>query len=184
MGLAFALPLLAFSQNAPKSEFPRMDKSPLDVSYYPADYPMLKNRNPDIAPLSARLLYSRPEANNRPIFGELIPYGKVWRVGANENTEVEFYKPVTINNKKVKEGKYSIFALVEKDYWEIIINSDLHSWGAFSYKPEHDVVRVKVPVQATDQHIENLCAYFKEENGQVTLNFAWEKTKVSLPIKF
>lgn len=182
--LFISLPVLAFSQGAPRSEFPRVDKSPLDVSYYPVDYPTARGRNANIGPVAARIIYSRPSAGDRIIFGDIVPYGKVWRLGANENTELELFKPATIGNKTLKEGKYSVFALVEKDQWEIIISSDLHYWGSFSYKPENDVVRVKIPVQNIDEKVDNFSAYFKEENGNVTLNFAWDKVKASLPIKF
>lgn len=182
--ILITLPVSIFAQSGARSEYPSLDKSPLDVSYYPVAYPTAKGRNPNIGPLAARIIYSRPASNNRPIFGELIPFGKVWRTGANENTELELFLPATIGDKKIKEGKYSVFVLVEKDSWEIILNKDLHNWGAFSYKSENDVVRVKVPVKATTEKVENFAAYFKEENGVVTLNFAWENTQAALPIKF
>ncbi len=179
------LPLICFAQSGgPRSEFPAVDKSPLDVSYYPVNYPTMKNRNADIGPLAARVIYSRPEAKNRPIFGELIPYGKVWRLGANENTEVEFFKAAKVDGQSIKPGRYSLFALVEKDSWTIIFNKDLDSWGAFSYNEANDVLRVKIPVEQIDEHVENLAIYFKDDNGKASLNFAWEKTKVSLPVQF
>src|SRR4051794_25914645 len=93
----------AFAQ-ADSSSVPALDKSPMDMSYFPANYPLLKisDKAPDVP--SARVIYGRPQKSGRPIFGDLVEYGKVWRLGANEATEIEFYKDVTIDNKKMKKG--------------------------------------------------------------------------------
>src|SRR5882762_615296 len=80
---------------------PPIDKSPMDMSYYPVDYPVLKISDKVTEPPVARIIYGRPQKNGRVIFGGLVEYGKVWRLGANEATEIEFYKDVTINNKKI-----------------------------------------------------------------------------------
>src|SRR5213076_3130166 len=84
-----------------QSRFPLMDKSPMDMSYYPVNYPILRIQDKATEPLVARLVYSRPQRNGRNVFGELLEYNKVWRLGANEATEIEFYKDVLINNKVV-----------------------------------------------------------------------------------
>src|SRR3989337_2091062 len=74
------------------ASLPPVDKSPLDICYYPNNYPVLKIQNKATEPLAARILYSRPQKNGRPVYGELVEYGKVWRLGANEATELELYK--------------------------------------------------------------------------------------------
>ena len=79
---------------AQQSNLPPVDKSPVDISYYPANYPVLKIQDKITEPLAARVIYSRPKKEGRVIFGELVEYGKVWRLGANEATEIEFFKPV------------------------------------------------------------------------------------------
>ncbi|HKZ67409.1 MAG TPA: DUF2911 domain-containing protein, partial [Chitinophagaceae bacterium] len=77
-----------------QSSLPPVDKSPLDVCYYPFRYPNLKAQDKITEPLTARVIYSRPKKEGRTVFGGLIEYGKLWRLGANEATEIEFYKPV------------------------------------------------------------------------------------------
>ena len=84
------------------NKLPALDKSPMDMSYYPANYPLLKIQDKVTEPLVMRLVYSRPQLNGRKIFGELQEFGTVWRLGANEATEIEFFKEVKVNNKKIK----------------------------------------------------------------------------------
>ena len=79
----------------------------MDMSYYPNRYPVLKIQDKVTEPLVARVIYSRPQKNGRVIFGELIDYGKVWRLGANEATEIEFFTDVKINEIKIKKGRYT-----------------------------------------------------------------------------
>src|SRR4051812_26385606 len=79
-----------------------MDKSPMDMCYFPVDYPVLKIQDKTPGPLIVRAIYSRPQKNGRRLFGELVEYGKVWRLGANEATELEFFQDVKIDSKKIK----------------------------------------------------------------------------------
>src|SRR5215213_9902757 len=83
----------------PASKVPALDKSPMDMSYFPSDYPILKTQNKATASPVARVVYSRPQKDNRVIFGNLVEYNKVWRLGANEATEIEFFKDVSIAGK-------------------------------------------------------------------------------------
>ena len=104
----FVLSLL-FLTNAkaqPAALIPSIDKSPMDMCTYPTGYPLLKIQDKITEPLAARIIYSRPQKNNREIFGGLVEYNSVWRFGANENTEIEFFKDVTINRTKIKKGRY------------------------------------------------------------------------------
>ena len=107
-----------------QTNLPPVDKSPMDMSYYPNGYPVLKIQDKITGPLVARVIYSRPQKNGRVIFGELMEYGKVWRLGANEATEIEFYREVKINNKKVKKGRYTMYAIPYADIWTFIINKE------------------------------------------------------------
>ena len=98
--------LLITSMALAQSRFPAMDKSPMDMSYYPVNYPILRIQpNKTIEPLIARVIYSRPQKSGRKVFGELVEDGKVWRLGANEATEIEFFREVKIGNKKIKKEK-------------------------------------------------------------------------------
>src|SRR5215831_6151218 len=93
----FLLTSLCFCHAQSDNSLPALDKSPMDMSYYPDNYPVLKIQDKVTEPLLARVIYSRPQKNGRIIFGDLVEYGKVWRMGANEATEIEFYKNVQIN---------------------------------------------------------------------------------------
>ena len=169
----------SFSQS---SKLPEVDKSPLDVSYYPNNYPILKIQNKATEPLVARVLYSRPQKQGRKIFGELVEYGNVWRLGANEATEIEFYKDVKIGGKKVTKGRYTLYAIVSENIWTMILNKDTDTWGAFKYDSKKDVLRTDVPVQKTDDVAESMSMYFEKATNGISLIMAWEQVKVALPI--
>jgi hypothetical protein len=174
--------LLAFSIAFSQAKAPATDKSPMDASYYPSNYPVLKIQDKATEPLVARVIYSRPLKNNRVVFGELLEYGKVWRMGANEATEIEFFTNVKINNVKVKKGRYTMYAIPEADKWTIIINSDLDTWGSFKYDEKKDVVRMTVPVQKQTTASESFSMYFEKSTDGFLLNATWDDVKVSLPI--
>ena len=165
-----------------QSPVPTLDKSPMDLSSYPANYAGMLAQDKAVDPLVARIIYSRPQKNGRAIFGSLVEYNKVWRFGANENTEIEFFTNVTINNVKIKKGKYTVFAVPAEDKWTIIINKDLNHWGAYSYKETEDLLRADVPVQKTADAAESFYIYFEKATGGFTMNAGWDNVKVSLPI--
>jgi DUF2911 family protein len=173
----------------PANKLPEVDKSPMDMSYFPNDYPVLKIQNKVTEPVIARVIYSRPQKNDRLIFGGLVEFGKVWRLGANEATEIEFYKEVRIGGKKVAKGRYTLYAIAYPDTWTIIINKDTDTWGAFKYDEKKDLVRTTIPVQKNSEITEALAMTFEpilSSSGKATKNFsltiAWDSTKVSLPI--
>ena len=165
-----------------QGRFSPMDKSPMDASYYPATYPILKIQDKATEPLVARVIYSRPQKNGRVVFGELVEYGKVWRMGANEATEVDFYKDVRINGKKIKKGRYTVYALVNPDKWTVIFNSETDTWGAFKYDPKKDILRVDVPVQKNTEQVEALAIQFEKDNGGFSMVVAWDEILVRVPI--
>src|SRR5262245_50192037 len=104
------------AQNEP-AKLPPVDKSPMDIAYFPDNYPVLKIRDKAADQPVARLIYSRPQKAGRTIFGDLVEYGKVWRMGANEATEIEFYQHVKMGGKKIQKGRYTLYAIVEQDKW-------------------------------------------------------------------
>lgn len=177
---------IVFCLNTPllaQNKIPPVDQSPLDISYYPENYPALKAQKKTTEPLIARVIYSRPGMNGRKIFGTLIEYGKVWRLGANEATEIEFFKDVLINKIKVKKGRYSLYAIPNPNKWSIILNKEIDSWGAFLYDSTKDVVRIEAIPELTEQTIDPFTIYFEKNNLQnINLNIFWENTKVVLPI--
>jgi hypothetical protein len=163
---------------------PAVDRSPLDVSYYPHNYPVLKIQDKVTEPLVARVIYSRPQRAGRPIFGGLVKYGELWRLGANEATEIEFFRNVHIGNKKINKGRYTLYAIVNENNWTIIVNRETDTWGAFKYNAKKDVVRVNVPVSKSPLAIESLAMSFDKTITGCNLLIAWENVMVSVPMKF
>lgn len=161
---------------------PALDKSPMDMSTYPVGYNLMRIQDKATESLAARVIYSRPQKNNRVIFGELVEYNKVWRFGANENTEIEFFKDVKINGIKIKKGRYSLFAIPAPDKWTIIINKDLNTWGSFKYDMNLDAVRVNVPVQKNAEIAEAFYIYFEKTTTGFSMNAGWDNVKISLPV--
>ncbi|MEJ7912407.1 MAG: DUF2911 domain-containing protein, partial [Chitinophagaceae bacterium] len=167
---------------APTVKIPALDKSPMDMAYFPANFPVLKIQDKVSIPLAARVIYSRPQKNGRPVFGELVEYGKVWRLGANEATEIEFFKDVTIGNKKVLKGKYTVYALVNPADWTFILNKETDVWGAFKYDEKKDVVRLTVPVQKVVEPAEAFSILLDKSAIGMDLIVAWDDVKVALPV--
>ena len=162
---------------------PPLDKSPMDISYHPANFPLLKIQGKITEPLLARLIYSRPQLNGRKAFGELREYGKLWRLGANEATEIEFFKDARIEGKKVKKGRYTLYAIPNETQWTLIFNKDTDTWGDFKYDQTKDVLRTTAPVSKVDTN-EVLTMLFEKNGAGANLLFYWDDVKVTLPIVF
>lgn len=163
---------------------PPVDKSPLDISYYPANFPVLKIQDKITEPLTARVVYSRPQKAGRSIFGGLVKYGELWRLGANEATEIEFFKSVHLGKKKINKGRYTLYAIPNETTWTIIVNKETDTWGSFKYDVKKDVTRIEVAVQKTDTIVEYLSMYFEKSTGGFTLVIAWDNIKVAVPFTF
>ncbi len=172
---------ILFSGMVKAQSFRGLDKSPMDMAYYPDNF--AHDRKPEQKAI-VRVTYSRPEMKGREIFGKLVPYGKVWRTGANEATEIKFYQNVELAGKKVKAGTYSLFTIPAEKEWTIILNSDLDYWGAYSYKEANDVVRVTAPSTETKSTVENFTIQFENKGEkQGVMKLAWAKTVVEVPFK-
>ncbi len=129
------------------------------------------------------IVYHRPLVKGREVFGKMVPFGKVWRTGANENTIIKFSTDVTINGKELKAGKYGFHAIPNKDTWTIIFNKDNESWGSYFYKQDRDALRIDVAPTTTD-HNELLTYSFTDvTSDEATVNLAWDKTMVSFKVK-
>ncbi len=161
-----------------------LDNSPLDMSYYPVDYPVLKIQDKVTEPLIARVVYSRPQKRGRKLFGELVTYGQVWRLGANEATEIEFFRDVKINGKQLKKGRYTLYALVNTDSWTIIFNKETDTWGAFRYDPAKDILRAVAPVEKQSEVTEAFSIVFQKAGKGANLVFNWDDILVKLPISW
>lgn len=172
------------NQASAQVKLPPMDKSPMDMSYYPTSYPLLKIQDKITEPLSMRVIYSRPQLNGRRAFGELRELGKLWRLGANEATELEFFRDVKISGKKVKKGRYTIYCIPYADKWTMILNKDTDTWGDFKYDQAKDVLRFDVPVSKVSENTESLTMVFDKIVGGANLLIYWDDVKIAVPILF
>jgi hypothetical protein len=178
--------LLLSSMSISAQEFYKMDKSPMDASYYPAEAPyraFAKTKKEKIASEPViRVLYSRPQKKDRDIFGGLIKYGETWRLGANETTEILFLKDVTINDIKVAAGRYAVHATVNEKNWDIHFNIDLDGWGSYAYKKEQNVASITVDVEQAKETIEAFSIIFEEIEGGAHMIMGWDDVVVRVPI--
>jgi len=183
ISLLFAMACFAVAVQAQEVKFPPLDPSPADLAYFPANATQKAAKGGPVLAV-VKVTYSRPAKKNREIFGALEGFGKVYRLGANESTEIKFFKPVMVGGKKIAAGSYGLFAIPNKDKWTIIISKDTDHWGAYTYDESKDVVRVDVPVKMLDAVVENLSMVFTPAADGATLNIGWDKTAVALPIQF
>ena len=127
--------------------------------------------------------YSRPSAKGRPIFGDLVPYNKLWRTGANLNTTIEFSGPVKFGDQAVDKGKYSLFTIPGEGGWVIYLNKNVELWGEEDFKEEEVVATLKAEARSSSELTETFTIEFadlKGDNGNLVLR--WEKTVVTIPI--
>jgi Protein of unknown function (DUF2911) len=158
-----------------------VDKSPVDISYFPVNYPQLKMTGEDKNPPVARVIYSRPFKDGRKIFGNLQKYGEPWRMGANEATEIEFFRDATIHTKKVQAGRYILYCIPFEDKWVLVLNNDLFTWGLKIDKSK-DVLQTEVPIEKLTAPFEALTIVFETAKDGANLVIAWDDVKASLPI--
>ena len=162
------------------------DQSPMDMSYFPEDYPLLK-MNGDSAPPIARVIYSRPQKKGRLIFGNteqsLRQYGKEWRLGANEATEIEFFREVSIAGKKVNKGRYIIYCIPYEDKWTIVLNNNLFTWG-LHMDSKKDIFKTDIPTMVQSPSVEDFTMQFEPSVSGTDLLMAWDNVKAILPISF
>lgn len=131
---------------------------------------------------NVKITYGQPSKRDREIFGKLVPYGQVWRTGANAATEVTFKKDVTFGGAKVKAGTYTLFTIPNQGEWTVILNSQLKQWGSYEYDKVKDknVAEVSVKSMATDSVWEKLV--ITAEDTQITIG--WDNTMVHIPLKW
>lgn len=131
-----------------------------------------------------QLDYSRPSMKGRTIFSHVVPFGEVWRTGANEATRITFGEDVTINGKLIKKGQYALYTIPEKEKWTIILNTGVGNWGASGFKDEDDVLKFDIPVKQSKDAQES----FRISVENLTINtcdivLSWENTYVSFQVK-
>lgn len=128
--------------------------------------------------------YSRPSAKGRMIFGDLVPFDKIWRTGANSPTKVKFDADVVIEGAKVPAGEYSLFTIPGKTEWTIILNKDPKNGGAFAYQESDDVAKFKVKSIALPGMVESFTINITDVNfSSAMIEIAWEKTAVKFKME-
>lgn len=148
-------------------------KSPIAIA-------SVKNNNTYI-----KVVYGQPYRNGRDIFGDLVPYGEVWRTGANEATEITITETILMGTESVQAGTYSLFSIPGESEWTIILNSTLGQWGAFDYNPATDYKRITFPVRSMNDPVEAFSISFSDVNlNQTTMMLKWDTIEVDIPIRF
>jgi hypothetical protein len=164
------------SEAAHAQKLPGLDQSPTDIAY-------MREDGRKSAPV-IRVIYGRPQKKGRTMLGEKEAYGKVWRTGANESTEIKLYKDVTFGDKVVPAGTYTLYTIPDKTEWTIIFNSKLDTWGPYEYEEGKDVTRIKVPAGKTESEVEAFTIDFQGGKGTGNMVLAWENTLITVPLKF
>ena len=154
-------------------KFKDLDKSPLDMIQFPG------NRGES---QWARILYSRPQLKGRDI-STLVPEGKVWRMGANESTELTLYLPMKIAGTTIPKGSYTLYAIPFENEMTVIINKATNVWGAYSYKKDFDVIRVKVPLKEVEESLEAFSMIFDKEESGMVLHMGWGNYRATFSFK-
>lgn len=124
--------------------------------------------------------YSRPSANERKVMGGLVPYGQVWRTGANEATTFTVDKPVRVQGRPLPAGKYALFTIPQQKEWTIIFNSQPNQWGAYEYEPTRDTLRVAAPVSNLNRRLEQFTIR-ADNSGEVSMG--WENTQATFKVE-
>ncbi|RSK40611.1 DUF2911 domain-containing protein [Mangrovimonas spongiae] len=150
--------------------FKDLDVSPMDAAAYPSSHRVSKKL--------VKVIYSRPQLKGRTVVS-LAPNNKVWRTGANEATEITFFKDVTFGTKKVTAGTYSLFTIPGEKEWTVIVNTDVDVWGAYSYNKKNDIARITVPVTEGKDYLEPFSIAF-DDNG--TMHLGWGTLRIAVPI--
>ena len=162
---------IGFSNQAIAQNFKGLDKSPMDIASFPSNY--------RVSEKVIKIIYSRPQLKGRSL-EKLAPLGKKWRTGANEATEVIFYKDVIFGGAAVKAGTYTMYAIPGKNTWTVALSSQLNVWGVYFHKDENDVAKVTIPVKQTEGNLDVFSIAIDED---MTINMGWGTILISIPVQ-
>jgi len=166
--IAFAFVVL-LSTNVNAQKFPGLDKSPLDLAAFPS-------RGAD---KMIKVFYSRPLLKGRTVGTDLAPFGKLWRTGANDATQIQFLADTKFGGKTIKAGAYSLFTIPGEKEWTIIISSDVDNWATSGYKESNEVARTTVSTTSGDESLEAFSIVFDDKG---TMHMGWGKVRVAVPM--
>ena len=152
-------------------KFKGLDKSPLDLIEYPGGRGEAQ---------WVRVLYSRPQLKGRSL-ESLVPEGKIWRMGANEATELTLYEAMKVGNTSLEAGVYTLYAIPSEGQMTVIINKATHVMGAYSYDQKMDAARITIPLTEGDESLEAFSMIFEKSGEQAaTLHMGWEYYRAAL----
>jgi hypothetical protein len=166
-----------------QNPYSAVDVSPMDMAYFPVEYPKLKMSHvTNDAPL-ARVVYSRPHLQGRVLFKDVLKYGEKWRLGANEATEIELFKDAAIQGKQIKAGRYILYCIPNPENWIIVFNTNIDTWG-IEQDSTQDLARFPVPVTKTQRNVEYFTIVFEKSDKGADLLMVWGDIEARLPIEF
>lgn len=133
-----------------------------------------------------KITYSQPHKRGREVFGTLVPFGEVWRTGANEATEITLTKDIFINGQLLAAGTYSLFTIPDREKWTVILNKDVGLWGSYNYNSQMDVLRFDVPPQPIAPPVvyEPFSIQIDQRHNKADIVLMWDQTKISFPVDF
>lgn len=159
------------------------DRSPMDMVYFPDEYPKLKMANGKVvAKPVMRVIYSRPHLSRRR-FVDILTYDTAWRLGANESTEIEFFRDVQIDGKKVKQGRYILYCIPHENEWTLVLNNNTDTWG-LQQDSTKDVQRIIIPVTHGMAPLEYFTIRFEKQDSGANLVMAWDDVVARLKINW
>jgi hypothetical protein len=182
--------ILAFvSFQLSAQDFPKMDASPLDMAYYPNNaahdltFAKTAEAKADLM-TQIKIMYSRPQAKGREVFGGLVKFGKEWRIGANETTEVTFYSPVRIGDTMLFPGTYAMYIIPEKDSWTLKFHPTVNGWGVYNFDFSKELASLTSKVSKTPENVEALSIImYESQSGAVHIKIGWADSMAEFPIK-
>ena len=160
-----------FLNQAIAQDFKGLDKSPMDLASYPDNY--------RISDKVIKIIYSRPQLKGRSLTN-LAKLGKKWRTGANEATEITFYKDVNFGGTEVKSGTYTMYTIPGETTWTVVLSSKVNVWGVYFHKDENDVAKVSVPVKKSEKIIDLFSIVIDKD---MTIHMGWGDVILSIPVK-
>lgn len=168
--------------------FSGADLSPMDMAHYPSKSAYtnyLEGEEANLKP-KVQVVYSRPYKKGRKIFGELLKTGDIWRVGANQSTEITFFEDVKVGDLELKKGRYALYAEIKDGSWDMIFSKDLPAWGSANRDESKDVGRTNIGLSSDPNEVlENLAIIFeKKTDNLVHMVIGWDTTRAAMPITF
>ena len=160
-----------FLKQAKAQDFKGLDKSPMDLASYPDNY--------RISDKVIKIVYSRPQLKGRSL-ANLAKFGKKWRTGANEATEITFFKDVNFGGTPVKSGTYTMYTIPGETNWTVVLSSQLNVWGVYFHKDENDVAKVTIPVKKSDEIIDIFSIVIYKD---MTIHMGWGDVILSIPVQ-